>query len=282
MNMPSVDDLMNPTLEALHALGGSASISELLEQITETEKFSAEVIEQIHPGKSNQTEVAYRLAWARTYLKIYGLIENSGRGVWALTIQGSKTKNINSKYVRRFFREQNRKNKSKVEDIEDPDTPRDPGISVGWQEALMESLLSMRPDAFERLCQRVLRESGFTQVEVTGRTGDGGIDGNGVIQLVGLLSFPVVFQCKRYSGSVSAGVIRDFRGAMVGRADKGLVITTSSFTTSAKAEATRDGAPPIDLIDGEKLMDRLKELGIGVHTRQVELIEVDKEWFENL
>lgn len=240
------------------------------------------MIERIHPGKPNQTEVAYRLAWARTYLKIYGLIENSGRGVWALTTQGSKTKNTNSKDVRKFFREQNRKNRSKVEDIEDPHTPRDPDISVGWQEALMESLLSMRPDAFERLCQRVLRESGFTQVEVTGRTGDGGIDGNGVIQLVGLLSFPVVFQCKRYSGSVSAGVIRDFRGAMVGRADKGLVITTSSFTASAKTEATRDGAPPIDLIDGERLMNRLKELGIGVRTRQVELIEVNREWFENL
>ena len=116
-----------------------------------------------------------------------------------------------------------------------------------WREELLSILTELTPDAFERLCQRLLRESGFTEVKVTGRTGDGGIDGVGIVRLGGLLSFPIIYQCKRYKGSVGASTIRDFRGAMIGRADRGLVLTTGSFSREAKIEATRDGAPPIDL-----------------------------------
>ena len=127
-----------------------------------------------------------------------------------------------------------------------------------------------------------MRESGFIQVEVTGRSGDGGIDGHGVLRVGGLLSFPVIFQCKRYRKPVSSGVVRDFRGAMVGRADKGLIITTGSFTRDADREATRDGASPIDLIDGEQLMDKLKDLRLGITTKQVEVVEVSAEWFTGI
>jgi restriction system protein len=130
---------------------------------------------------------------------------------------------------------------------------------IFWKESLIDAVLAMTPSAFERLCQRVLRESGFTKVEVTGRSGDGGIDGIGVLR-VQLVSFHVLFQSKRWKGSVSAGVVRDFRGAMVGRADKGLIITTGSFTADARREATRDGAPAIDLVDGDTLADLLKHL----------------------
>src|SRR6185437_16138890 len=129
--------------------------------------------------------------------------------------------------------------------------------------------------AFERLCQRVLRESGFVKVEVSGRSGDGGIDGTGVLRL-NLLSFQVLFQSKRYRGSVGSSVVRDFRGAMVGRADKGLIITTGTFTAEARREATRDGAPAIDLVDGEALCDLLKSLRIGVKVETVESVTVDQ------
>ena len=139
----------------------------------------------------------------------------------------------------------------------------------------------MSPGAFERLAQRVLRESGFVQVEVTGRSGDGGIDGNGILRL-GLLSFHVSFQCKRWQGSVGPATVREFRGAMMGRADKGLIITTASFTKDALKEATRDGAAAIDLVDGEQLMDMLKILGLGVTTRQVEVVSVDRSWIEGI
>jgi restriction system protein len=95
--------------------------------------------------------------------------------------------------------------------------------------------------------------------------------------LAGLLSFPIIFQCKRYRNIISSGVVRDLRGAMIGRADKGLIITTGSFTRDASAEATRDGAPPIDLIDGEQLVDKLKDLKLGVATRQIEVVKVNTE-----
>ena len=141
----------------------------------------------------------------------------------------------------------------------------------------------MKPDGFERLAQRLLREAGFISATVTGRTGDGGIDGLGVYRM-SLVSFPVFFQCKRYKGSVGSAAVRDFRGAMAGRGDKGLLITTGTFTSEAKAEATRDGASPVDLIDGDRLCDLLKEYDLGVKTtvRQIEDITVDTEFFGDI
>ena len=109
---------------------------------------------------------------------------------------------------------------------------------------------------------------------MTGKTGDGGIDGTGVLRM-NLLSFQVIFQCKRWQGSVGASTVRDFRGAMVGRADKGLILTTGAFTADARREATRDGAPAIDLVDGEALCDLLKQHQIGLTVRMVEEVTVD-------
>src|SRR5215210_6308441 len=285
--VPRHDELFNPTLRALRELGGSASITELTEQVIEDLQPPQEVIEQRHPGKVNQTELEYRLAWARTYLKKYGLITNSTRGVWALTPEGVEVEEVDPRVVVRFVNEQSRRERqgrtgsTEVDDRQtEPETEGEETAS--WRETLLTTLLEMPPDAFERLCQRLLRESGFIQVEVTGRSGDGGIDGHGVVRMGGLLSFPVIFQCKRYRNPVSSSVVRDFRGAMVGRADKGLIITTGSFTRDADREATRDGAPPIDLIDGEQLMDKLKDLRLGITTKQVEIVEVKKDWFASI
>jgi restriction system protein len=161
---------------------------------------------------------------------------------------------------------------------QDQATPHYSAFETPWQDLLLDCLLKMKPAAFERLCQRILKDSGFIKVEVTGRSGDGGIDGIGVLRL-NLLSFHVFFQCKRWKGSVGASAIRDFRGAMVGRADKGLVMTTGSFTTDARREATRDGAPAIDLVDGETLCELLKKLQIGVSIRKVEHVMVQQEAF---
>lgn len=154
---------------------------------------------------------------------------------------------------------------------------------ASWKEQILERLLELRPDSFERLARRLLREAGFVSATVTGKSGDGGIDGIGVYRL-SLVSFPVFFQCKRYTGSVGAGAVRDFRGAMSGRGDKGLLITTGTFTAEAKQEATRDGAPPIDLIDGERLCDLLKEYELGVRrtVREVEEVQIAPEFFAEL
>ena len=286
--MPTFDSLMNPLLDALFALGGSGSVDEIYKKVLEQENIDEEISSFPHnPEKSNQTEVAYRLAWARTYLKKYGFLENSSRGVWALTKLAKEQKHVESQVVVKKVREadktaseekdQSQKN-DKIE-LNDSDTPE----AQGWREELHHLLTKeISPDAFERLTQRLLRESGFVQVEVTGRTGDGGIDGKGIARLHGFMSFHVIVQCKKYQGSVSAGDIRDFRGAMVGRADKGLFITTGTFTSAAVKEATRDGAPPIDLVDGEQLSEKLKELQLGLRTEMIEKVTIDRDWFANL
>ena len=286
--MPTFDSLMNPLLEGLFALGGSGSIDEIYEKVLELEKIDEEISSVPHnPEKSNQTEVAYRLAWARTYLKKYGFLENSSRGVWALTKLAKEQKHVSPQNVVKKVREadktepRQKRKKAKNEQIELDDT--DTQEAQGWREELYHVLTKeISPDAFERLTQRLLRESGFVQVEVTGRTGDGGIDGKGIARIHGFMSFHVIFQCKKYQGSVSAGDIRDFRGAMVGRADKGLFITTGTFTPAALKEATRDGAPPIDLVDGEQLAEKLKEFQLGIKTKMIEKVIIDKDWFANL
>ena len=166
--------------------------------------------------------------------------------------------------------------------VEDQAIDEDEIENKTWQQELLEIILKITPDAFERLVQRILRESGFSQVEVTGKTGDGGIDGKGIFKIAGLISFNVLFQCKRWQNSVTASEIRDFRGALQGRADKGLFVTTGSFTRDAIKEASRDGATPIDLLDGETLTKKIKELKLGLSIEYIEKITINKKWYENI
>ena len=279
MAVPSHDNLFNPLLKAFHDLGGSASITELEEGVAEILKLTPEEIEEPHDG--SRSKLAYSLAWARTYLKMVGLLENSSRGVWALTAEGQKTKDVDKIAVKRKVQALARKQKQEKESLKTEEDVPVELEEIGWEAEALSAIKKMKPEAFERLCQRVLRESGFIQVEVTGRSGDGGIDGRGVVKLGSILSFHVNFQCKRFKDTVGSSVVRDFRGAMVGRADKGIIITTGTFTRDAKAEALRDGAPPLDLIEGEDLVGMLKayRLGVSVKEKVVEEIEVDADWF---
>lgn len=287
MSLPKYDSLFNPLLEAIKKLGGSASISELNEEVAKSLHLTDEEISQPHDERG--TELQYRLSWARTYLKAYGLLDNSERGVWVLTPKGKDTDAVDQRQVARFVNEQGRVKKGKLTvknsvstvDVEVAELA-ETVLEEKWREALLAELLNLSPAAFERLSQRLLRESGFVEVRVTGRTGDGGIDGVGIVRLGGLLGFPVLFQCKRYRDSVGPGVVRDFRGAMIGRADRGLIITTGTFSRDAKVEATRDGAPPIDLVDGEQLLDKLKELGLGVNIKKIEQVSVVPEFFKEI
>ncbi|HUQ97196.1 MAG TPA: restriction endonuclease [Chitinophagaceae bacterium] len=278
------DDLMNPTLQALHQLGGSGSVNEIEDQVAALLKLSEEQVNETHRG--NTSKLSYRLAWARNYLKRYGLLENSSRGVWALTEQGLKNTSIDKDVVKRKVvtedRQQRPKDATKSKGMPDEPSEDEELQKFSWQEKLIEVLQSIDPSAFERLCQRLLRELGFLNVEVTGRSNDGGIDGKGLLRLGGVLSFHVIFQAKRYRGSVSPSIVRDFRGAMVGRADKGLIITTGNFTREAKREASRDGAPPIDLMDGNDLAEKLKELRLGMDIELVEKVCIKKDWFNTL
>lgn len=278
------DDLFNPTLTALHKLGSSGSIEEIEEEVAKFLNLTDDQVNEIHRG--NTSKLSYRLAWARNYLKRYGLLENSARGVWALTENGLKKFKVDQETVRRTVvsedRQQRLKGKTKSNDI-----PDDAGVDeelqkYSWQEQLIGELQKISPDAFERLCQRLLRELGFQNVEVTGRSNDAGIDGKGMLRLGGVLSFHVIFQAKRYKGTVSPSIVRDFRGAMVGRADKGLIITTGNFSREAKREASRNGAPPIDLMDGNDLAEKLKELKLGIEIELVEKVKIKSDWYKGL
>jgi restriction system protein len=288
-DLPSFDELIIPTVKALKALGGSGSIEEINNKVYEVAKISDDIL-QIPHGDVDGTisEIDYRLAWSRTYLKKFGLLENSSRGIWALTKSNIDINKLNYTEIVRAVREQAKptiqmqKSTKETEDAIEQEITEEVNNSEEWKEKLLNVLYKIKPDAFERLSQRLLRESGFFQVEVTGKSGDGGIDGKGIVRVNGLLSFYVIFQCKRYKGSVSPKDVREFRGAMIGRDVKGLFITTGTFTKEAIKEATRDGAPPIDLIDGNLLCDKLKELNLGVETKLTETVEIKNEWLNNL
>lgn len=291
--IPQYHEFLWPTLQAVSELGGSASISEIVETVIRREGFTDQQQAVLHNDGPN-TEIAYRLAWARTYLKGMGLLTNSARGVWTLTDDGAglltdplatddtrrqRVRELWSAYGAELRKAQKARRQPKGDgSTVDPDS--EAAEARTWKEQLLDALMGMQPGAFERLAKRLLREADFDSVNVTGQSGDGGIDGLGVYRL-GLVSFPVFFQCKRYKGSVSPGAVRDFRGAMAGRGDKGLLITTGTFTADAKKEATRDGAPPIDLIDGDRLCELLKRYDLGVRTitRQVEDVNVDPAFF---
>jgi restriction system protein len=241
----------------------------------------------------SRLRVKYYFSWARTYLKRGDALANSARGVWSLTDTGSAISTIDGtraiyEQVNKEERERSRQKRLAAKKIATPaaDLMDQPPEEEGpddedWKAALLKVIGGMSSSGFERLAQRLLREAGFTKVEVRGQSGDGGIDGVGILR-INLVTFQVYFQCKKWKGSIPPKEIRDFRGAMQGRADKGLFITTGHYSKQASEEATRDGATPIDLIDGDRLCDLLKENQLGVTTEMVEHVKLDPTWFQNI
>lgn len=262
-----------PIVETLREMGGSGRTAEVIDRVIEQLGISEE--EQSEQVSTGGSRVRNQIQWARWRLVLGGIIDKSEKGVWTLTPLGheidvstfdfeSMHREVGQKY--RSERRQRRKQRAvNSEDLPDEVTQE---ALEDHREQLMRVLLDLPPAGFERLCQRLLRESGFQQVKVTARPGDGGIDGVGLLQLNAFVSFTVLFQCKRYAGSISPSQIRDFRGAMLGRADKGLFLTTGTFTTEAKKEARRDGVPPIELVDGDSLVDLFETLELGLKPRR--------------
>lgn len=261
-------------MKALEMLGGSGTNDEIYKKILVITNLPDDVIEEMH--SFTLTEVEYRVAWAKTYLKNFGAIENSKQGVWSLTEKGTlmlKSGKIDSSEIRKYTQK-----KSKRKNKESEDTPVIESRS--WREQIADRLFSLDPYAFERLAQRLLRECGFTDVEVTKKSGDGGIDGTGKLRINGVFSFNVAFQCKRYKGQVGAPQIRDFRGSLTTNVEKGVLITTGTFSREAKAEAASNGKRLIDLMDGEELINKFAEYNIGLN--EVKSYEIDEDFFNSL
>ena len=142
--------------------------------------------------------------------------------------------------------------------------------------ALLKVLRGLSPTGFEHFCRHLLLAFGFENVTVTKQSRDGGIDGEGILQTNPFVSSVVVFQCKRYTHSVSSEEVTQLRGAAGGRADKALLITTGTFSKPARQEAVRV-TPRIELIDGEQLVEMCEEKQIGLKPRTV--FDVDHEFF---
>jgi len=281
-DVPGHSALPWQVLVAVGALGGSAHRSSVAPVVGEQMELSDEVREVLaNDGFTPLFEE--RVGWTLSCLKGMGLLDNSRRGVWSTTAEGRKAQEsqvveLHLRYHKQVRSQSVASRSASASALVEPGDEAAP--EPEWQDALLAALVSMPPDAFERLAQRLLLEAGFTNIEVTGRPGDGGVDGIGQYRL-SLISFPLVFQCKRYRNPVGASDVRDFRGAMVGRAAHGIMITSSTFTAPARAEATRAGAAPIELIDGGQLCELLKQYQLGVTTTQriVEDIAVDANFF---
>lgn len=279
---PQFVKYFRPVIDALKELGNSGTPAEVREIIAN--KFQL-TDDQLNDAMASGTpRFLNQVAWARFYLNKAGYIASSKRGVWSLTEKGLASNLTDAQGLEVFQTIQDQfqvaYRAEQEEHAEETVAPPDVGFvpTADYRTALIEKIRSLPPSSFEKLCQRLLRESGFQQVEVTGRSGDGGIDGKGILQISPLLSFQVIFQCKRYSGSVSPSQIRDFRGAMMGRADKGIFLTTGTFTAEARKEASRDGVPPIELVDADKLVRMFEELELGLIPKTT--YEIDNEFFE--
>jgi len=290
---PTYTELIMPTFEALKELGGSGKNDEIYSTVSKNLKLPDEVVDEPHLGSTTQSELQYQLAWARTYLKNYGVIVNSARSVWSITSQYSNVEELKTKEIIAYTANKNlEKRKTATEnnntilglppEDNNPqnDTVEFPDEIKPWRTRLIEVLKNMDPYAFERLSQRLLRECGFTQVVVTKKSKDGGIDGTGKLRINGIFSFNVAFQCKRYKSAVSAPEIRDFRGSLTTDIEKGVFITTSTFTKSSKEEASNPGKQQIDLIDGEDFINKLAEFEIGL--KEVKDYEIDENFFKNI
>lgn len=285
--IPRYGDLIAPTFLALKQLGGSGGNDEILAQIIEILGLSDEIVDIAHKGHESMTELSYQAAWARTYLRIYGVVENVSRSVWAITSSFAHLDCVDGKQILAEVNKQkmNRYNnlaKDQSNATKEDDNPEDDGVEFpdeikGWRVQLAEVLHKMDPYGFERLTQRILRACGFSEVKVTKASGDGGVDGTGKLKVNGIFSFNVAFQCKRYVGSVGAPIVRDFRGSLSKATEKAVLITTGTFTKAAREEACDPGKEQIDLIDGEELIDLIVANKIGVSEEIA--YKIDEEFF---
>jgi restriction system protein len=282
---PQFVSYFGPVVQALKNLGGSARPAEVREEIVAklaiSESTQAETTPNGVPRFDNQ------VAWARFYLAKAGVIDSSSRGLWALTEKGRALTRLSHeealaifRSVSAQFRVDSRAEETSLDKEDEAAGQQDPAspMANAHRQEVLDILRSLPPAGFEHFSQRLLREAGFQEVTVTGRSGDGGIDGQGILQVNPHVSFKVVFQCKRYVGPVSSSQVRDFRGAMQGRGEKGIIVTTGVFTSDAKKEAVRDGVPQIELVDGEKLVTMLEQLELGL--QPIKSFRVHRPFFD--
>ena len=260
--IPKFNELMTPVFRAIKSLGGSGKNDEIINRVITDLNLPDDVVDALH--NENMTELSYRLTWTKTYMKKFGILDNSERGVWSITPAYTNVDTIDEREIMKIYKS----------------TEAIPEEIALQRKRVAEILQNMDLYGFERLTQRLLRESGFLDVQVTKKSGDGGIDGIGRLAINGIFSFHVAFQCKRYKGSVGASEIRDFRGSLPTDIEKGVMITTGVFSKAVREEASCSGKKRIDLIDGEAFIDKLAQYGLGLTPSRA--YDVDEEFFQNI
>jgi restriction system protein len=277
MKGPEFLKYVNPVLITLQANGGAGNSSSVIDQVVERLKITEKEMEET--TSNGQSRIRNQIQWARFYLFKAGLIDNSERGIWRLTREGLE-KVLSDEDVYKLFKgvqdsvkkPKKEKSKKKVGEFEDVLTEDEEHSGD-----LLTLIQNLSPAGFEKLSKRLLTEIGINDIEITGGSGDQGIDGKGVVKLNDVVSLNIVFQCKRYKETISPHHVRDFRGAMQGRGEKGLIISTGRFTKDAKKEANREGVTPIELIDGERLVDLFEKYQLGL--KPVTVFEIDYDFF---
>ena len=270
-----------PMIDVLRELGESGRPKEVSNRIALKLKIPEKELNKTN--KNGQSRLENQVAWARFYLAKAGYIDTSQRGVWNLTDKGRSCK-LDHEDALRIFQDihvnmRGTKREAGIPDTIDEMLPPDKqneGDDV-FRRKMTDILSSLSSGGFERLCQNLLREVGFEEVIVVGRSGDGGIDGYGTLRINKLVSDRVIFQCKRHTKTISPAYIREFRGSMAARADGGIFLATSAFSAEAKREAAREGAAPIEMVDLQGLISLLIDLGLGVNERII--YEVDEDFF---
>ncbi len=274
-----------PLVDVLKESGGAGATAEIIDSVIN--KMNIPEAELEETLKSGALKVRNQIQFARLYLVKSEFIDSSTRGLWKLTEKGFESKLTEEKVYKLFKKVQktladNRKNQDDEKSNkynDDSEYDNQEILDESHQTVVLNILKKLTPKGFELICKRLLTEIGIENVQITGGTNDHGIDGTGVIRINDVVSFTVIFQCKRFKETVSPSYIRDFRGTMQGRADKGIFLTTGRFTSESKNEAKRDGVPPIELIDGEKLVSLFEKYELGMKPKLI--YDVIPDFFDN-
>lgn len=291
VSLPSVKELYNPVLCALHNLGGEGTNQSIDAEVSRILSLSEEQLSVEY--KSRRTSVVLdRIGWARSHLKIAGLLDSPRRKTWALTKLGMSTTKLDPREVGRAIRkgrtprENTGQPKPKNIHLDTDSLARADVAEVfqsadAWQDELHDILHGMSPQSFARFFEHIFREEGIDQVEVVNTSGNGEIEGTMVSG--GFLSFRVAFRFTTRNNLIGSQEVDRFRRfVQSSRADKGILITTGSYTQEAIRDSMRRPNPTIELLDGEQFLERLKERSLGITTRQVivEQVVVDRSFFD--
>lgn len=304
-DLPPYSDLILPTVRAVIALGGSATAREVTTQVLADVAPSDDMLAVAPVNRPEASVFMERVQWARSYAKLIGALESPKRGVFLVTALGKELVTLPEEEGQRrtleLDREFRRNRPKRGERVTDRPQPADPEEAEAleveaeeeeslrqleesgteperWQDVLLNRLHRLTPDGFEEFVLYLLRLYGL-QLERVGGSGDEGIDGIGTAPISPVLSSRVAVQVKRYDPNgrpVGRETVALFqRDAQTKGAERAILVTLGKFSEPARRAAILT-SPTVDLIDGDRLTDLVKEQRLGVRS----VTRVDPEWFD--